>query len=44
MFKELKMLPEKFCERMKTDLQNEYDSFIASYEENPYIGLRVNTL
>lgn len=38
------MLPDKFCERMKNDLQNEYDSFIASYEESPYIGLRVNTL
>ncbi len=38
------MLPDKFCERMKNDLQNEYDSFIASYENSPYIGLRVNTL
>ena len=38
------MLPEKFCERMKNDLQNEYESFIASYEENPCSGLRVNTL
>lgn len=38
------MLPDKFCERMKNDLQNEYDSFIESYENSPYIGLRVNTL
>lgn len=38
------MLPDKFCERMKIDLQNEYEDFIASYDENPYIGLRVNTL
>ena len=38
------MLPDKFCERMKIDLQNEYEEFVASYEKNPYIGLRVNTL
>lgn len=37
-------LPEKFCERMKKDLGNEYEDFIASYEEEPYIALRVNTL
>lgn len=38
------MLPDKFCERMKTDLQNEYDSFLSCYEDEPYIALRVNTL
>ncbi len=38
------MLPEKFLERMKSDLQTEYDSFLSSYEDKPYIGLRVNTL
>ena len=38
------MLPEKFCERMKSDLQNEYDSFIASYDSSPHNGLRINTL
>lgn len=37
-------LPESFKERMKNDLKNEYDSFIKSYDEAPYIGLRVNTL
>ena len=29
---------------MKTDLKNEYDSFLQSYEEEPTIALRVNTL
>ncbi len=38
------MLPDKFCERMKADLQNEYDSFLSCYDKPPYIGLRVNTL
>lgn len=37
-------LPEKFCERMKNELKNEYESFIKSYDEAPYIALRVNTL
>ena len=37
-------LPEKFCERMKAELGEKYSDFIKSYEENPYIGLRVNTL
>lgn len=37
-------LPEKFCERMKNDLGSEYLDFIKSYDEEPYIGLRVNTL
>ncbi len=38
------MLPDKFCERMKTDLQDEYSDFIATYEKPPFSGLRVNTL
>lgn len=38
------MLPDKFKERMKTDLQTEYDSFLSCYEDEPYIALRVNTL
>lgn len=37
-------LPESFKERMQNDLKNEYDSFLKSYDEAPYIGLRVNTL
>lgn len=37
-------LPEKFCERMKNELGSEYESFIKSYDETPYIALRVNTL
>ena len=37
-------LPEAFKERMREDLKNEYDSFLKSYEEEPTIALRVNTL
>ncbi len=37
-------LPEKFLERMKKDLETEYDAFLKSYEEKPRIALRVNTL
>ena len=37
-------LPEKFLERMKKDLETEYDEFLKSYEEEPRIALRVNTL
>ncbi len=37
-------LPEKFLERMKQDLETEYDAFLKSYEEEPCIALRVNTL
>lgn len=37
-------LPESFLERMKNDLKNEYESFLKSYDESAYIGLRVNTL
>lgn len=43
-FRVIVLLPESFCERMKNDLKSEYDSFIKSYEEAPYNGLRVNTL
>ena len=38
------MLPDKFLERMKLDLQTEYDSFISCYEDKPHIALRVNSL
>ncbi len=37
-------LPEKFLERMKTDLKAEYDDFLKSYEDKPYTALRANTL
>ena len=38
-------LPEKFTERMKTMLGNEYDEFAAAFENAPvYSGIRVNTL
>jgi len=37
-------LPAAFTERMKNDLKSEYDSFLKSYEEEPSIALRVNTL
>ena len=37
-------LPHDFKERMKRDLQSEYDSFLQSYQEEPTIALRVNTL
>ncbi len=37
-------LPEAFEERMKENLKSEYDSFLKSYEEEPTIALRVNTL
>ncbi len=37
-------LPQAFVDRMKSLLQDEYDSFIASYGHNRNFGLRVNTL
>ena len=38
-------LPEKFTERMKTMLGNEYGEFAAAFENAPvYSGIRVNTL
>ena len=37
-------LPEKFKERMRIELSEEYDRFIASYDRPPYKGIRVNTL
>ncbi|MWV43779.1 NOL1/NOP2/sun family putative RNA methylase [Paenibacillus sp. HJL G12] len=37
-------LPAAFEERMKSLLQQNYDRFIASYDHNPFSGLRVNTL
>ena len=36
-------LPEKFTEKMKILLGEEYESFLKSYEEGRNFGLRVNT-
>ena len=36
-------LPEKFEKKMKTLLQDEYDSYLKCYEEPRHYGLRVNT-
>lgn len=41
---DVKQLPEKFLEEMKTLLGTEYDSYLASYGEQWKPGLRVNTL
>ena len=38
------MIPEAFLERMKNDLNDEYESFVKSYNQQPYNGARVNTL
>jgi len=37
-------LPAAFQERMKSLLQDRYEHFIASYDHDPYSGIRVNTL
>lgn len=37
-------LPESFVEKMKPLLQDEFDAFIRSYDEERSQGLRVNTL
>jgi NOL1/NOP2/sun family putative RNA methylase len=38
-------LPEKFEERMRSMLGDEYDDFIRAFEDEPiYAGIRVNTL
>ena len=36
-------LPEQFLDRMKEQLGEEYEAFLASYEQESYAGLRVNT-
>lgn len=39
------ILPQKFEERMKDMIKDEYDSFLAAFEnETAYQGLRINTL
>lgn len=37
-------LPQSFLNRMKTELGDGFDSFIASYDRAPYKAIRVNTL
>ncbi len=37
-------LPDKFCERMRDMLGNEYDDFINSYDTKINQGIRINTL
>ena len=36
-------LPKEFEDKMKELLQDEFDEYIACYEEPRYYGLRVNT-
>jgi NOL1/NOP2/sun family putative RNA methylase len=38
------MLPKAYLESMEHRLGDEYDAFIASYNDPPTVGLRVNTL
>ncbi|HBX70054.1 MAG TPA: SAM-dependent methyltransferase [Chloroflexi bacterium] len=38
------MLPPEFLTRMQAQLGPEYAEFLASYEQTPDVGLRVNTL
>ncbi|MEE0266136.1 MAG: RsmB/NOP family class I SAM-dependent RNA methyltransferase [Acutalibacteraceae bacterium] len=38
------LLPEKFLQRMKIMLKDDYEDFLAEYKNKPYKGLRVNTL
>ena len=35
---------EKFFEEIKNLIPNDYDEFLKCYNEEPYKGLRVNTL
>ncbi|MBR1442298.1 MAG: RsmB/NOP family class I SAM-dependent RNA methyltransferase [Firmicutes bacterium] len=37
-------LPEKFTDKMKILLKDEYDSYLASLDDTRYFGLRINTL
>ena len=39
----MKALPEKFAERMKLLLGDDYDNYIASLNEKPVRAFRVNT-
>jgi len=40
----INLLPLEFLEDMKELLGDEYEVFLKSYEEEPYVGLRVNRL
>ncbi len=42
--KDIPPLPSSFLDRMKCLLKEDYAAFLASYDEAPSIGLRVNTL
>ena len=37
-------LPSTFASQMQDILQDEFDSFLESYDKMPHNGLRVNTL
>lgn len=39
-----KKLPEAFCERMESFLGEEWEAFLASYDQSRYYGLRMNPL
>lgn len=36
-------LPENYCKKMKELLKDEYDAYIASFEESSYTCIRINT-
>ena len=38
------MLPQQFLDRMKEMLGDEYDAFLASFEQEKYQALRLNAL
>jgi 16S rRNA C967 or C1407 C5-methylase (RsmB/RsmF family)/NOL1/NOP2/fmu family ribosome biogenesis protein len=38
------MMPDEFLSRMKNQLGADYAAFLASYDQPPSVGLRVNTL
>lgn len=40
----IEMLPETFKARMQASMGEEYESFLESYNERPYAGLRINRL
>lgn len=40
----MKNLPQKYLDKMKLLLKNEYDDFIKTYDNESYRGFRVNTL
>ena len=40
----MKKLPNEFLNIMKSMLKEEYVNFLKSYDESPYIGIRINEL